>query len=105
MAKKSLASYRPEKLRSVKAEDIINKPLSRREKAIIRQLAAKPDSKVDFCDIPELTDKQLANLRPGPKVLVTARIDRDVYNWLQRFGEGYSTRINRILRAVMEKSR
>jgi uncharacterized protein (DUF4415 family) len=36
-------------------------------------------------------------------VLVAARIDRDIYNWLRKFGEGYSTRINGILRAVMEQ--
>ena len=40
-----------------------------------------------------------------PKVRVAARVDRDVYDWLQRFGKGYSTRINGTLRAVMEQNR
>ena len=37
--------------------------------------------------------------------LVAARLDRDVFDWLKRYGEGYSTRINNILRAVMSKVR
>jgi len=36
-------------------------------------------------------------------VLVAARLDRDVYDWLKEYGEGYSTRINNILRAVMSR--
>ncbi len=41
--------------------------------------------------------------RPS-KVLVAARLDRDVYDWLRQYGEGYSTRINGILRVVMERT-
>jgi len=33
------------------------------------------------------------------------RLDRDVYDWLQQFGKGYFTRINSILRAVMQQAR
>jgi uncharacterized protein (DUF4415 family) len=63
------------------------------------------DSEIDYSDVPPLTDEQLARATRSPKVLVAARIDREVYNWLQQYGEGYSTRINKILRAVMEHSR
>jgi len=52
-----------------------------------------------------LTNEQLARFRRTPKVLVAARIDREVYDWLMRFGAGYSTRINSILRTVMERAR
>jgi hypothetical protein len=48
-----------------------------------------------------LTAEELRKARRAPKVLVAARIDRDVYDWLQGYGEGYSTRINAILRAVL----
>jgi len=37
-------------------------------------------------------------------VLVAARIDKDVYDWLMKYGKGYSTRINGILRTVMERT-
>jgi uncharacterized protein (DUF4415 family) len=55
--------------------------------------------------IPPLTDEQLAQFRRAPKVLIAARLDRDVYDWLRRYGAGYSTRINNILRAVMSRAR
>jgi uncharacterized protein (DUF4415 family) len=67
--------------------------------------AAKDDSGIDYSDIPALTKAQLAEFGRTPKVLVATRLDRDVYNWLQQFGKGYSTRINSILRAVMSQAR
>jgi uncharacterized protein (DUF4415 family) len=105
MAKKSSASSRPEKRVSMKAEDIFSRSLSPKEKAMLKRLRSKPDSEIDFSDIPELTDAQLAQFRRAPKVLVAARIDREVYDWLQQYGSGYSTRINHILRAVMLQSK
>jgi uncharacterized protein (DUF4415 family) len=38
-------------------------------------------------------------------VLIAARIDKEVYDWLMQYGKGYSTRINSILRTVMERAR
>ena len=64
-----------------------------------------PDSEIDYSDIPQLSDEQLAQFRRAPKVLVAARLARDVYDWLKEYGEGYSTRINNILRAVMSRAR
>jgi uncharacterized protein (DUF4415 family) len=89
----------------MKAEDIFNKPLTAKQKRMLDRLKSKPDSEIDFSDIPALTDEQLAQFRRSPKVLVAARLDREVYDWLKQYGEGYSTRINNILRAVMSKSR
>ena len=105
MAKKSSASSRPEKLVSMRAEDIFNKPLTRKQKAQLDRLKKMPDSEIDYSDIPPLTEEQLAQFRRAPKVLVAARLDRDVYDWLKQYGEGYSTRINNILRAVMSRTR
>jgi uncharacterized protein (DUF4415 family) len=51
-----------------------------------------------------LTGEQLAKFRRAPKVLVAARIDREVYDWLSSYGPGYSTRINHILRKVMDSA-
>jgi uncharacterized protein (DUF4415 family) len=103
MEKKSSVSSRPEKLVRMKAEAIFDKPLTAEDKAMLERLRNKTESEIDYSDIPELTDEQLAEFKPAAKVLVAARIDRDVYNWLRKFGEGYSTRINGILRAVMEQ--
>jgi len=93
----------------VSAESIFSKPLNKRQKAVLariaRRQAAGDDSGIDYSDIPPLTDEQLAQFRRAPKVLVAARLDRDVYDWLKQYGEGYSTRINNILRAVMSRAR
>ena len=107
--KKPSVSSRPAKLISVSAESIFSKPPSKAQKAalsrIAKRQAAGDDSAIDYSDIPALTDEQLAQFRRTPKVLVAARIDKEVYDWLLRYGKGYSTRINRILRTVMERAR
>jgi uncharacterized protein (DUF4415 family) len=109
MAKKSSASSRRGKLVSVSAESIFNKPSTKQQENALARIAARQaagdDSQIDYSDIPQLTDEQLSEFRRSPKVLVAARVDRDVYEWLQRFGKGYSTRINGILRAVMSQNR
>jgi uncharacterized protein (DUF4415 family) len=93
----------------VSAESIFNRPLNKRQKAVLARIAkrqaAGQDSDIDYSDIPPLTDEQLSQFRRAPKVLIAARLDRDIYDWLKRYGEGYSTRINNILRAVMSGAR
>jgi uncharacterized protein (DUF4415 family) len=92
----------------VSAESIFSRPFNKRQRAVLARIAkrqaAGDDSGIDYSDIPALTDAQLARFQRAPKVLVAARLDRDVYDWLQRYGAGYSTRINSILRAVMSKA-
>ena len=107
--KKPSASSRPAKLISVSAESIFSRTLSKKQKAVLSRIAkrqaAGQDSEIDYSDIPALTDEELAQFRRTPKVLVAARIDREVYDWLLQYGRGYSTRINNILRTVMERAR
>jgi uncharacterized protein (DUF4415 family) len=110
MAKKKLSvSSQRARLTRVSAEDILTKPLSRRDKTDLARIAgrqaAEDDSQIDYSDIPALTKEQLANAKRAPKVLVAARLDREVVDWLKKFGEGYSTRINFILREAMSKVR
>lgn len=108
MAKKSSVSSRRGKQINVSAESIFSKSLNKRQTAVLGRIASRQvagdDSGIDYSDIPALTDEQLKRFRRTPKVLVAARLDRDVYEWLQRYGKGYSTRINSILRAVMSRS-
>ena len=91
------------------AESIFSKPVSNAQKRVLSRIAkrqaAGDDSGIDYSDIPLLTDEQLAQFRRAPKVLVAARIDKEVYDWLMKYGKGYSTRINGILRRVMEGTR
>jgi uncharacterized protein (DUF4415 family) len=68
-----------------------------------------PDSEIDFSDIPELTDEQLARMvrarMKPPKTPVSIRLDADVLAWLKKHqGLGYQTRINQLLREAMDRS-
>jgi uncharacterized protein (DUF4415 family) len=106
MAKRSSGSSRPAKLISRKAESILNKPLTKRQQQALNRLAARPESEIDYSDIPPLSEEQLASaFRPKSKQLIAVRLDRDVLAWLKQYGSGYSTRINAILRAAMTARR
>ena len=69
------------------------------------EIAALSDQDIDFSDIPELDDnffnKATMSWPPGKKQL-TIRLDEDILVWLKSQGKGYQTRLNHILRAVME---
>jgi uncharacterized protein (DUF4415 family) len=106
MAKKSSASSRRERLVSVKAEDIFNRPLTGSQKQALQRLKELPESEIDYSDIPPLTEEQLASaFQRGTKRSIAVQLDRDVLGWLRRQGEGYSARINEILRAAMTAER
>jgi uncharacterized protein (DUF4415 family) len=105
MAKKSSVLSRREKLVRVKAEDILGKPPSKRQRADLARLKNLPDNEIDYSDIPPLTAEQLATAFQPNRQLIAVRLDREVLKWLRGFGPGYSTRINNILRTVMEQQR
>jgi uncharacterized protein (DUF4415 family) len=63
------------------------------------------DSEIDYSDIPPLGDEFFTKPTvawPPAKQQLTIRLDADVLAWLKSQGRGYQTRINRILRVVME---
>jgi len=92
------------------SEDIRNRKWSEKERATLRRHAAKQaagdDSDIVFDDIPRLTDEQLAQMVPlrdiRPKVPVSVRLEPRVLAWLKSKGQGHLTRINDILRNIME---
>lgn len=81
-------------------------PLTAAQRRHLEALAGRPDDSVDLTDIPELTDAELAEMRPAAlyrpvKKQITARVDADVLAWLRSQGKGYQSRINAILRREM----
>lgn len=81
-------------------------PLTAEQDAELAALAARPDSEIDFSDIPELTEQFWKNAVRGrfyrpTKTSTTVRIDSDVLAWLRSQGKGYQSRINAILRREM----
>jgi uncharacterized protein (DUF4415 family) len=93
-----------------RAIDLANLPsLTKRQKADLAALAARPDGEIDFSDIPPLTEEFWKNAARGKyykptKTSTTVRIDSDVLAWLRAQGKGYQSRINAILRRKMLES-
>ena len=82
---------------------------SEKRRKELAALAAMPDEKIDFSDIPELTEDHFRNARRGQfyrpvKKPVTMRLDADVIEWLKQDGPGYQTKANRLLRIEMLRS-
>ena len=69
-------------------------------------LAAKPESEIDFSDLPATSKQDWQGAVRGKfyrpiKQQLTVRIDADVVEWLKSEGKGYQSRLNDILRAAM----
>jgi uncharacterized protein (DUF4415 family) len=87
--------------------DLTSPPaLTAAQKAELDALKAKPESEIDYSDIPPLGDAFWKNAVRNPfyrptKTSTTVRIDSDVLLWLRARGKGYQSRINEILRREM----
>lgn len=74
-------------------------------KSDLARLDRMKESDIDYSDIPALDKtflKKATVAWPPMKKQLTIRLDADVLDWLKGHGKGYQTRINRILRVVME---
>ncbi len=74
-------------------------------KSNLARIDRMKDSDIDYSDIPRLDKtflKKATMAWPPVKRQLTIRLDADVLDWLKGHGKGYQTRINRILRVVME---
>ena len=94
--KKKMVSYTMETL----------PPLTEKDRAQLRRLAARPDGEIDTSDIPELTKEEWKHAVRGKfyrpvKKQITAKVDADVLDWLKSEGKGYQSRMNAILRREM----
>jgi uncharacterized protein (DUF4415 family) len=65
----------------------------------------------DFSDCPVLSEEELKKMRPRHseyfkpiKKAVQIRLDADVLAWFRGHGKGYQSRINAVLREVMQRS-
>ena len=76
------------------------------QKRRLEKLANRPDSEIDYSDIPPLTENFWRNAVRNPfyrpvKKQLTLRLDADVIVWLRSQGKGYQTRANALLRDAM----
>jgi uncharacterized protein (DUF4415 family) len=72
----------------------------------VRALKRMRERDIDTTDIPQADwSKAVVGRFYRPiKKPVTIRLDADVLHWLKEQGDGYQTRINSILRGVMEQA-
>ena len=86
----------------------MKKELTKEQLEEIQLLRDMPDEDIDYSDIPSISDWSVAEVgkfyRPI-KQTVTIRLDADVLDWLKKGGKGYQTKVNRILRTIMEQKR
>ncbi len=73
-------------------------------------LSSKPESEIDFSDLPETNESDWHGSMRGRfykplKRQLTVRIDADVLEWLKGQGKGYQSRLNHILRSAMFNSK
>ena len=85
---------------------LTDSPMTPARKRKLAQLAARPDSEIDFSEIPPLKDSFWKNAVRNPlyrpvKRQLTVRLDADVIAWLRQQGKGYQTRLNQLLRELM----
>jgi uncharacterized protein (DUF4415 family) len=78
--------------------------MSKASKTDWKRLAKMGDKDIDTSDIPELDEEffRKVDVRVPPKQPVTLRLDADVLIWFKSQGQGYQTRINKLLRSYME---
>jgi uncharacterized protein (DUF4415 family) len=85
---------------------LADSPLTPARKRRLAQLAARPDSEIDFSEIPPLKESFWKNAVRNPfyrpvKQQLTVRLDADVVAWLRQPGKGYQSRLNQVLREAM----
>lgn len=97
----------PLKSKTLVKKTLADSPITAARKRKLAQFAAQPDSKIDFSEIPELTEDFWKNAIRNPyyrpiKQQLTVRLDADIIAWLRGQGKGYQTRLNRVLRDAMQ---
>lgn len=74
----------------------------------LREIESITDADIDYSDIPEADEsfwKRAELQMPRSKKGIYVRLDADVIDWLKSRGKGYQTRMNAMLRALMESDR
>lgn len=106
---KSVALSRPGSPTRKSERDIkayAKSPPARKASAQLREhmrLRGPEPSAEDLAENPVLTDDELRRMYRPLKTPVTVRLDADVLAWLRSKGGAYQTRMNELLREMMER--
>lgn len=58
----------------------------------------------DILQASTLSERRMGRPRGSNKSQINLRLDKDILEWLKSSGEGYQTRLNEMLRKIMELS-
>lgn len=73
-------------------------------KTDFKRLSKLTDEEIDYSDI-EMSDEEFWKdaevIFPSKKIHLSIRLDDDIVSWFKRFGRGYQTKINSVLRSYI----
>ena len=83
-------------------------PMSEERKAELRALAQRPDSEIDFSDIPELTEDFWKNAKPLAELHQMDKLEEDerelqglfgqeLVSWLLKHGKNHKAQLQKLL--------
>ncbi len=79
----------------------IARVMAKTEGALEQDIASDPD----WADMPADWPERAIAVMPGPKQLLSLRLDSDVVQWFRDQGPGYQTRMNAVLKSfVMQQT-
>lgn len=98
----NIKRYSADELRALRARGESRTDWARVDARTDDQLEAAVADDPDWKDVPPDWYKDAIPVMPGPKKLLSLRLDPDVVDWFRSQGVGYQTRMNAVLRAYVK---
>ena len=101
MSDSNIKRYSANELRAMRARGESRSDWARVDALTEAELEAAIATDPDWKDVPADWYKDAIPVMPGPKKLLSLRLDPDVVEWFRAQGPRYQTRMNAVLRAYM----
>jgi uncharacterized protein (DUF4415 family) len=101
MSDSNIKRYSVDELRAMRARGESRSNWARVDALTEAELEAAIADDPDWKDVPADWYKDAIPVTPGPKKLLSLRLDPDVVDWFRAQGPRYQTRMNAVLRAYM----
>jgi uncharacterized protein (DUF4415 family) len=101
MSDSNIKRYSADELRAMRACGESRSDWARVDALPEAELEAAIAADPDWKDVPADWYKDAIPVMPGPKKLLSLRLDPDVLEWFRAQGPRYQTRMNAVLRAYM----
>jgi len=102
MSDSNIKRYSADELRAMRARGESRSNWARVDALTEAELEAAIAADPDWKDVPADWYKDAIAVTPGPKKLISLRLDPDVVEWFRSQGAGYQTRMNAVLRAYVK---